>query len=275
MRVSALYTYPIKSCGGLTHNTITFDSRGPLWDRRWIVTDSDGMFYTQRELPPMALIQPAFEEDALVLTAPGMTTIRVPLETGRPAPRAVRVWKDTCEAWDEGDALAQWFSDYLKVDARLTRMTDDYVRPVDKKYAPYAAQVGFADAYPALIVSESSLDDLNQRLIERGVEPMPMRRFRPNIVITDSPAYAEDTWREAQIGVMTFDVVKSCARCVLTTVDPATGTIPNTAEPLATLNTYRKQERGVMFAQNAIHRAPGTLNLGDAVNVVEYQAQPI
>ena len=102
-----------------------------------------------------------------------------------------------------------------------------------------------------------------------------MRRFRPNIVITDSPAYAEDTWREAQIGAMAFDVVKPCARCVMTTVDPATGTIPDPAEPLATLNTYRKQERGVMFAQNAIHRTPGTLSVGDVVNVVEYQAEPI
>lgn len=272
MHVSALYTYPIKSCGGLTHNTISFDTRGPLWDRRWVVTDSDGMFYTQRELPPMALIQPAFEDAALMLTAPGMTAIRVPLEAERSTPRAVRVWRDTCDAWDEGDALAQWFSDYLKVDARLTRMTDDYYRAVNKDYAPQPAQVGFADGYPALIVSESSLEDLNQHLVARGVEAMPMRRFRPNIVVADSDAYAEDSWREAQIGTMTFDVVKPCARCVMTTVDPARGEIINTAEPLATLNTYRKQDRGVMFAQNAIHRAPGILNVGDVVNVVEYQA---
>jgi uncharacterized protein len=275
MHVSALYTYPIKSCAGLTHNTISFDARGPLWDRRWVVTDSDGMFYTQRELPLMALIQPMFDEGALMLTSPNMMTIHIPLEAERLAPRAVRVWKDTCEAWDEGDALAQWLSDYLKVDARLMRMTDEHYRAVNKDYAPSPAQVGFADAYPALIVSESSLDDLNQRLTERGSEAIPMRRFRPNIVITDSPAYAEDTWREAQIGAMTFDVVKPCARCVLTTVDPATGTVPDPTEPLATLNTYRKQDRGVMFAQNAIHRAPGTLNVGDLVNVIQYQAQPL
>ncbi len=275
MHISALYTYPIKSCAGLTHKTISFDTRGPLWDRRWVLTDSDGMFYTQRELPLMALIQPAFENGALVLTAPSMKAITVPLEAARPASRSVRVWKDTCEAWDEGDALARWFSDYLKVDARLMRMTDDHYRAVNKDYAPQPAQVGFADAYPALIVSESSLDDLNQRLVERGSEAIPMKRFRPNIVITDSDAYAEDTWREAQIGAMTFDLVKPCARCVMTTVDPVTGTIPDTAEPLATLNTYRKQERGVMFAQNAIHRAPGMLNVGDVVNVVEYQAQLI
>ncbi len=272
MHVSALYTYPIKSCAGLTHNTISFDTFGPAWDRRWVVTDSDGMFYTQRELPAMALIQPTFENGALKLTAPGMSPISVALESERGASRSVRVWKDTCEAWDEGDALAQWFSDYLKVDARLTRMTDTFVRTVDPNYAPYKAQVGFADGYPALIVSESSLDDLNQRLIERGSEAIPMKRFRPNIVITESEPFAEDTWREAQIGTMIFDLVKPCARCVMTTVDPATGTVPDKAEPLATLNTFRKQDRGVMFAQNAIHRAPGTLNVGDVVNVVEYQA---
>jgi uncharacterized protein YcbX len=275
MHVSALYTYPIKSCAGLTHQTINFDNFGPAWDRRWVVTDSDGMFYTQRELPAMALIQPAFEAGCLKLTAPGMNPISVMLEAERPQPRIVKVWRDTCEAWDEGDALAQWFSDYLKVDARLTRMTDTYYRAVNKDYAPYPAQVGFADGYPALIVSESSLDDLNQRLIERGHEALPMKRFRPSIVIADSAPFAEDTWREAQIGTMTFDLVKACARCVMTTVDPATGTIPNPAEPLATLNTYRKQERGVMFAQNAIHRAAGTLNVGDVVNVIEYQPEPL
>ncbi len=275
MHVSALHTYPIKSCAGLTHQTLSFDNFGPAWDRRWVVTDSDGMFYTQRELPPMALIQPTFEADMLKLTAPGMSTICVPLEAERGSSRSVRVWKDTCEAWDEGDALAQWFSDYLKVDARLTRMTDTFVRTVDPKYAPYKAQVGFADAYPALIVSEASLDNLNQHLIERGSEALPMKRFRPNIVISDSEPFAEDTWREAQIGNMTFDLVKACARCVMTTVDPATGTVPNPAEPLATLNTYRKQDRGVMFAQNAIHRASGVLNVGDVVNVVEYQAVPL
>src|SRR5438132_460041 len=99
MHVSALYTYPIKSCGGLSHSTISFDKVGPAWDRRWVVTDSDGMFYTQRELPPMALIQPTFEEDALSLTAPGMNTISIPLNAERSALRQVRVWRDTCDAW--------------------------------------------------------------------------------------------------------------------------------------------------------------------------------
>lgn len=275
MHVSALYTYPIKSCGGLSHPAVNFDHRGPTWDRRWVVTDSDGMFYTQRELPPMALIQPRFMDDTLLLTAPGMSDIRVNLDADRAGTKVVRVWKDTCEAWDEGDALAQWFSDYLKVDARLMRMTDDYQRIVDRNYAPYDATVSFADGYPALIISEASLDDLNQRLVERGAEAIPMRRFRPNIVITDSDAYAEDTWREAKIGDMTFDIVKACARCVMTTVDPATGTIPNKAEPLATLNTYRKHTRGVMFGQNSIHRAPGTLKVGDVVTVIETQAEMV
>ena len=113
MHISALYTYPIKSCAGLTHTTISFDTRGPLWDRRWVVTDADGMFYTQRELPPMALIQPSFEEGALVLNAPGMTSIRVPLEAERPAPSAVRVWRDTCAAWgcQAGTASGRWGKD--------------------------------------------------------------------------------------------------------------------------------------------------------------------
>ncbi|MEO8606369.1 MAG: MOSC N-terminal beta barrel domain-containing protein [Chloroflexota bacterium] len=263
-----LYTYPIKSCGSLSHKEIALDARGPLWDRRWMVTDGDGKVITQRELPAMALIQPRFENGNLALTAPNMPEICVPL--GREAGEIwrVEVWDDICAAWDEGEEFADWFSDYLHVDARLVRMADGFVRAVDPDYAPPNTPVGFADGYPILIVSDASLDELNRRLIERDKPPVPISRFRPNIVVTGASAFAEDNWDAVQIGDVTLDVVKPCARCVLTSVDQLTGTVPDTAEPLATLNTFRKQNNKVMFAQNAIHRAPGTLRVGEQLKLL-------
>jgi uncharacterized protein len=135
-------------------------------------------------------------------------------------------------------------------------------------YASENTPVGFADAFPLLIVSEASLDELNRHMIERGKDPVPMTRFRPNIVVSGVEAFAEDSWRTVQIGDVTIDVVKPCARCVTTTVDQLTGTIPDVAEPLGTLNTFRKHNGKVMFAQNAIHRAPGVLKVGNAVKPV-------
>jgi uncharacterized protein len=266
--LSAIYTYPIKSCGRLEHTEITLDERGPAWDRRWMVVDSDGSGLTQRELPAMALIQPRFEGDQLALTAPGMPEICVPLQHATRQIRQVDLWKDFCDAWDEGDDVSNWFSDYLSVDVRLARMAEGYVRPVDPNYAPENTPTRFTDGFPLLIVSEASLEELNRRLVERGKEALPMARFRPNLVVSGAEAFAEDTWKTVQIGELTLDVVKPCARCVLTTVDPATGTIPDAAEPLATLNTFRKQNGKVMFAQNAIHHTPGTLRVGDQIEVV-------
>jgi hypothetical protein len=267
--LSGMYTYPIKSCAALRHESAALDSFGLPYDRRWMIINPDGMFQTQRELPALALIQPAVEADALTLSAPGLPTMRAPLHYAGQVSRQVEVWGDVCEAWDEGDALAEWLSDYLGTATRLVRMTDDFVRPVDPDYAPQPARTAFSDGFPLLLVSEASLDDLNSRLIERGKQPIPMSRFRPNLVVSESMAYAEDDWKTLTISGVTLDVVKPCARCATTTVDQATGTVPDHAEPLATLNTYRKINGKVYFAQNVIHRTLGTLRVGDRVHVGE------
>ncbi len=269
MHISALYTYPIKSCAGLSHEEIELDSRGPLWDRCWMLVDSEGKFMTQREFPGMALIQPAFKGDTMSLTAPGMPEACIPLQQEHVEHRDVQIWDDRCQAWDEGDDLARWFSDYLKTNVRLVRFAEDFYRTVNPKYARRPAETSFSDGFPLLILSETSLAELNRRLVERDKEALPMRRFRPNMVIADSDAFAEDTWRTIRAGEVLIDVVKPCARCFITTVDPATGTVPDAAEPLATLNTFRKQNGKVMFAQNAIHHAPGTLHIGNPLEVLE------
>lgn len=268
MNIATLYTYPIKSCGALSHAVMELDTRGPLWDRRWMLIDEDGLFVTQRELPRMALIQPAFKDGLLSIAAPGMNEICVPLERQRDIPKQVQIWNDTCKAWDEGDEAAGWVSDFLNVQLRLVRMTDDYVRRVDERYAPRSAQTGFSDGFPLLIVSLASLGELNQKLTECGAEAIPMSRFRPNIVIAGCEAFAEDTWKTIQISDLLIDVVKPCARCAIPSVDQLTAEIRDPKEPMATLNTFRKQNGKVMFAQNAIHRAPGSLRLGEKVTII-------
>lgn len=270
--ISALNIYPVKSCGGISLHSAMLDARGFAHDREWMIVQDDdeerGMFLTQRELPELALIQPALSDETLTLCAPTMPDLVVPLAHNPDARTLpVVVWRDTCIGVDEGDAAAAWVSAHLGLAARLVRMQPGFVRPVDPTYARTPAQTGFADGYPLLVISEASLADLNARLAERGKAPVPMARFRPNIVVSGCDGYAEDGWTRISIGGVPMDCVKTCARCVTTTVDPATATIPDAQEPLATLATYRKISRGVIFGQNVVHRGLGRLSVGDGVDV--------
>ncbi len=268
MIVSEVHIYPIKSCGGLTLMAAEVGARGFVNDRRWMLVDPDGDFLTQREQARMALIQPALDPTCLRLSAPGMTDFDLPLDqAGRRV--AVSIWHDSgVGAVDQGDQVADWFSRFLHTDCRLVRMADDTVRPVDQRYARPADQVGFADGFPFLVISEASLADLNARLDD----PLPINRFRPNIVVRDADApYAEDGWRTIQIGAVVLDLPKACARCAITTTDQATAA--RGKEPLRTLAIYRQGPKGApLFGQNAVHRAAGgTIRVGDSVAVIDYR----
>jgi uncharacterized protein YcbX len=182
----------------------------------------------------------------------------------------VTIWRDRVRTVDQGPLAAEWFSSYLRVPARLVRLPDDSVRPVDPQFAVRAGdQVGFADGFPLLLIAEESLDDLNSRLRK----PLPMDRFRPNVVVRGGGAYAEDGWAEVRVGQVTCHVVKACARCAITTTDQRTAA--RGVEPLATLATYRHVPRGVLFGQNLVHSAPGHVAIGDPVWVVRHQAPPL
>jgi uncharacterized protein len=266
--ISALYTYPIKSCGGLSHDLATLDARGLAFERRWMVTDPSGEFITLREVHRMALVQPSLSDEMLTVRAPSMPDLHLPIDGAGSGRREVVVWQDRVTALDEGDDAARWFSEALGVQARLVRMPEDSVRPTSTKYTANAGQVGFSDGYPLLFISEASLTDLNDRLTRRGKQPVPMARFRPNVVIRDTVPYAEDWWHQVEIAGVPFEVVKPCARCVMTSVDPATGLQPDAHEPLATLASYRRTERGAMFGQNVIHRGLGVLRVGDSLKVL-------
>ncbi len=270
--ITALNLYPVKSCAGIALESADLDARGFAHDREWMIVQDDdeerGMFLTQRELPDLALIRTALTDEALMLCAPDLPDLAIPLRQNPDARTLpVVIWRDTCIGVDEGDEVAAWVSEHLEMRARLVRMQPGFVRPVDLTYAKTPAQTGFSDGYPLLVISEASLADLNTRLAERGKDVLPMTRFRPNIVVSGCEAYAEDEWTRIEIAGVPFDCVKTCARCAITTVDPATGTIPDVQEPLATLATYRKISRGVIFGQNVVHRGLGTLRVGDEVRM--------
>jgi uncharacterized protein YcbX len=268
VRVSALYTYPIKSCAGLSHEQIALGKRGLIHDREWMVVDAGGMFITQREIPRMALIKPTIDSGGMTVNAPEMPTLRLSHSHAPFERREVTVWRFHGVAEDAGDEAAEWFSQYLGVSARLVHMPDDVQRPTSTDYTDVAGEVGFADAYPLLFISKASLADLNDRLVERGKSPVPMNRFRPNVVISGCEPFAEDGWKHVTIAGIQFDVVKPCARCAITTVDQNVGAAPDVHEPLATLATYRRGANGgAMFGQNVIHRGLGMMKVGDQIEV--------
>jgi uncharacterized protein YcbX len=262
IRVSALYYYPVKSCAGTALRTAEFGPRGIVHDREFMVVDASARFVTQREQPRLALVRPRRTEQSLELSAPGMPLLALDVNDGSRFEACI--WRDRVMVADQGAQAAEWVSAYLQQDCRLVRLPEDVTRPVDPEYAVTARdQVSLADGYPALLVSEESLSDLNSRLDQ----PLPMNRFRPNIVVRGSEeAYAEDGWAEIQVSSMWFSVVKACARCVITTTDQETA--ERGQEPLLTLASYRRIPRGVLFGQNLIHRAAGHISVGDRVNPV-------
>jgi uncharacterized protein YcbX len=262
LTVSHLNVYPVKSCRGIALGLATLDRWGIQQDRNWMVVDADGLFVSQRTQPRLALVEPALGPEHLTLRAPDMPKLELPV-TGRAGPeRRVTIWKDATRALDQGDAAAEWFSVYLGVPTRLVRIGAGSKRAVNEVIYPAGADVAFADAYPLLVLSIASLDDLNTRLSA----PVPMNRFRPNLVIDGCAAFAEDSWKRIRIGEVTFQVATACERCVITTVDQATGA--QSKEPLATLATFRRSEGGVIFGRNAIHQAVGSIRVGDSVEVL-------
>jgi len=261
--VSGLTIYPVKSLQGITLKTMKIGEKGPEMDRRFMVVDASGRFLTMRTLHRMCLIGTELLPGKLLLRARKLPPLIVKLD--RPgSQKQVTVWKDTVLATDMGQEASEWFTEALGQEVHLVFIPDDVIRLVDPQYATTPQdQVSFADAYPIHLISEASLGDLNFRL----KTPVPMNRFRPNIVVSGCEPYEEDTWKKIRIGNVILSIVKPCSRCVATTVDQASG--ERSDEPLATLAKYRKQEKGIMFGQNCIQQNAGSIALGDEVEILE------
>jgi uncharacterized protein YcbX len=261
--ISSLIYYPIKACRGFDVETAKIERMGLQHDRRMMVVTPDGSFLTQREFPRLALITPKLQDGMLELSAPDYDSIHVGIQTtGVSIP--VEVWKSKgVQAIDQGEEAAQWFSDWLSADVRLVHIADGYRRKVSPEYAVNSDDhTGFADGYPILLASEEGLQDLNSRL----EAPVPMNRFRPNLVIKGCEPYAEDTWNRIHAGDVELAVVKPCARCEVTTIDK--NTLETSKEPLKTLGKYRKHKLGAIFGQNVIPLNEGNLRLGMSVDVL-------
>ncbi|MGB3615923.1 MAG: MOSC domain-containing protein [Elainellaceae cyanobacterium] len=265
--LSGLYIYPIKSASGIAVSSALITDRGLEYDRRWMLVDANGKFITQRTCPQLALVSVAIAEKNLVVTAPGYDSQAVPLQPPQSALTSVEVWGDRCDAIPLPSEVSAWFSAVLGVTCQLVYMPDESDRPVDHGKVPSPdgtdglPQVSFADAYPFLLISEASLADLNRRLDA----PVPMNRFRPNLVVQGCGPFAEDSWGRIRVGAVAFRVAKPCARCTITTVDQTTG--QRGIEPLKTLATFRHQQGQIMFGQNLVQEGLGTLRIGDAVEV--------
>jgi uncharacterized protein YcbX len=266
MQVTELNIYPIKSTRRIALQQSDVLPRGLPWDRRWMLVDDEGRFITARKHPRLATVQTLVDGDELHVSAAGCPAFSLPLRPTQGRRVEVTVWRDTLHAVPAGARADAWFSELLGLNCRLVQMTDDVVRGVNPDYGLAGDQVSFADGFPLLLISEASLADLNGRLLE----PVEMRRFRPNLVVDGALPYAEDGWRRIRVGDVEFAGVKNCSRCVFTTVDPDSGAMHPDQEPLRTLSGYRRRpEGGVFFGQNLIPRGSGVIRVGDGVTVLD------
>ena len=265
-RIGGLFIYPLKSARGTPVEVLELDDRGAVNDRRWMVVDEEGVFISQREEPRLALISATPTPVGLRLEAPGCPELDVPRPDDQaPAIRGA-VWDGSCEVLLASQESHEWLSAFLGRACRLVYQPDRAVLPMLPKYAGAITgprRIALTDGSPLLLIGQASLDDLNARL----AAPLPMNRFRPNIVVEGTVPFAEDSWRRVAAGGVTLEVAKQCPRCVTTTVDQSTGI--QGVEPLRTLATFRKVGSNVMFGQNVTHHAPGRMALGDPVRIIE------
>jgi uncharacterized protein YcbX len=250
MRVSVteLWVYPVKSMRGSARERMRLTVTGFEWDRQWMVVDLQGKFLSQRTHPQLARVVPAVEGSFLRLEAPGLAALRVPLAAyGTPAP--VRVWDDACTGLDQGEEAAAWASAAVGAPVRLIRAAPDMGRLASAQFAgPQSAPLNFPDGYPILVTNEASLDALNTHL----PQPVPMERFRPNLVLRGLPAWAEDRIDTLRLGAVTLRLVKPCLRCTIPSIDQLTGEPSTDPAPALKKLRFSKQLRGVMFGENAV-----------------------
>lgn len=259
--ITTLTLYPIKSCAGISLQTAVVSSAGlshlGVHDREWMLVDSDGLFVTQRSHPRMALIVPQLQADRLTVQAPDMAPLEIPtapLAAGMAPAIAVTIWDDQLSAHDCGDEAGRWFSEVLGLPCRLVRFDPAIKRLASKNWTAGAnVPTRFPDGFPLLVISQGSLDDLNQKLQAQGRAAVPMNRYRPNIVIDGVDAFEEDFAATIEAGTAHLQLVKPCTRCPMPSVDQATGEFG--PDPMDILQTYRGNPRvdgAPTFGVNAI-----------------------
>lgn len=270
LTLTGLNRYPVKSCRGEAVAAATVEPWGLLGDRRWMIVDDLGETVTAREHPRMLLIEPELVDGGLRVSSPDVEPLFVPTPTEPTID--VTVFKRLAFAVTLADDTANaWFSKVVGESVRLVYGDDPTRRPTNRAFTQDGDCVSFADGYPILLTTEDSLAQLNEwiaagPMADQG--PLPMRRFRPNVVVAGAPAFDEDHWRRIRIGEATFRTPKGCDRCVITTTDPDTAA--RGKEPLATLARHRRWDGATWFAMNVVPDNPGAvIRVGDEVEVLE------
>lgn len=265
LQVSELFIYPIKSLGGISLSSAVVTDRGLQYDRRWMLVNEKNEFMTQRSNAQMALLQVEVVEEGLRVSHKKKdSSVVIPYQpAAMQGTVMVQVWSDRCRAQIVSEDANKWFSEMLSVSCRLVYMPDSTRRRVDGRYARNKEITAFSDAYPFLIIGQSTLDDLNNRLSEH----VPINRFRPNIVFTGGKAFEEDGWAHFAVNDVQYYGVKLCARCVVTTINQQDA--HKGKEPLKTLSTYRMSNNKIYFGQNLLHQGVGIIRVGDRIDVKE------
>jgi uncharacterized protein YcbX len=265
LKISGLYIYPIKSLPGIPVNEARVTERGFEHDRRWMLVDENNLFISQREAPQMTQLQVSIATNALVIAHKIKgKSITIPFTPPSRHCGVVTVWDDTFTAGYVSDKADKWFSAMLGINCRLVYMPDNCRRLVDQRYAPEGAITSFSDAYPFMMIGQSSLDDLNSRL----TGALPMDRFRPSIVFTGGKPFEEDLMANFTIGTINFFGVKLCARCIIPTINQTSGV--KGKEPLKTLASYRAKNNKIYFGQNLVHKGEGLIAIGDRLQTISW-----
>jgi len=255
--VQELFVYPLKSARAIARPNVRLAATGFEWDRQWMAVDALGTFVSQRTHPHLATIEPVITDGSLTLAAPGLQPLQLPLEAvGEPV--SVKVWNDRCAGLDQGNEAAEWISTAVGDVLRLVRQAPLLDRFANAEYAgPAPPPVSFADGYPFLVCNQASLADLNTRM----PVPIPMERFRPNIVLSGLAAFEEDRIELLKIGAITLRLVKPCTRCIITSTDQKSGA--RSTNPLPVLRKFRFNRTllGVAFGENAVASAGVGLHL--------------
>lgn len=247
-------------------NSARLTDRGLENDRRWMLIDANNRFISQRENAQMALFKTGLECDAIKVThVTDNSFIHIPFTYFDEDTVEVTIWDDICTGHYVSTHADTWFSQRLGINCRLVYMAEKTHRLTDPRYSIQGSITSFSDAYPLLLIGQASLDDLNSRL----TKPVPMNRFRPNIVFTGAAPYSEDTMQHIIVNGIDLYGVKLCARCVMTTIDQVT--TKKSKEPLKTLAGYRRKGDKTLFGQNLTNTGEGIINIGDQLQVISLQ----
>jgi MOSC domain-containing protein len=280
LSLADLRRYPVKSCRGQQLEVAVVEPWGLAGDRRWMLVDDTGETVTAREHGEMLLIHPRLRADGgLEVSAPPDSDLRdlvVPPPSGGRVVDVSVFGRAPFAATEAGPAVDAWFSKVLGEPVRLVFADDPNRRQANPEYAGPGVPMHFGDGYPLLLTTEASLAALNE-LIAAGPRadegPLPMVRFRPNLVVAGGLPWAEDGWRRIRVGAAEFRVVKGCDRCVIPTTDDETAV--RRKEPTYTLALHRRWDGAVWFGMNAVPLTPGaTLRVGDEVEVLDSRPTP-